>query len=62
MDVYKEKIMNFLAAIVASLVTGVIVYLFFHFTHTTELSSNSVVLMFTLLTFFNFIGRNDESN
>lgn len=54
--------MKNLAAIVASLVTGVIVYLFFKFTHTTELSSNSVVLMFTLLTFFNFIGRKDENN
>jgi len=54
--------MKILAAIVTSLVGGVIIYLFFKFTHTTELSSNSVVLMFTLLTFFNLIGRKYESN
>lgn len=54
--------MKSLEVFVASLVMGVIVHLLFKFTHTTELSSNSVVLMFIFLTFFNFIGRKDENN
>ena len=44
--------MKDLTAIVVSLISGLIVYLIFHFTHTTELSSNTVVVFVIFYTLY----------